>query len=486
MSKPKSQLLSIPFYLYLLPVFFVLHGLVEKFPLTGYDILMFLSLYSGIALLLSFLFWLVFKDLRKASILAFCILTFQLFFGSLHDFLKKSIGQTFLVKYSFMIPFVIVVLAVAIFYTRKSKRSFSRVTKYLNLVLIVLLLVDGLTLLVRERKNHKESVSGLIQICDTCAKPDVYLIIADEYAGKQQLKDIFSFDNSEFENALRSRGFSIVNNPRSNYNFTTYSTASLLNMQYIQNLESNTINQNDFFICRELIKKNELVEFFQNNGYDIYNCSFFDLKNKQRATTSKYFPPPRKMLTTQTFTSRVNFDLGYHFASREIIERILKQNLYNIRDTDSLTKSIASKETNTPKFVYTHLMMPHHPYFFDRNGKEASIEKLEDSYKEDMKAYVDYLQYANKKLLELVDHIKTASSKPPVIVLMSDHGFRQSRDSATTAYQFMTLNAVHLPNGNYRGFYDGMSNVNQFRVILNSQFGQRLPLLKDSSIFMKE
>jgi len=69
---------------------------------------------------------------------------------------------------------------------------------------------------------------------------------------------------------------------------------------------------------------------------------------------------------------------------------------------------------------------------------------------------------------------------------MSDHGFRQLADTTAKKYYFMNLNAVYLPAGNYSGFYDGMSNVNQFRVILNAQFGQKLPLLKDSIIFLRE
>jgi hypothetical protein len=51
-------------------------------------------------------------------------------------------------------------------------------------------------------------------------------------------------------------------------------------------------------------------------------------------------------------------------------------------------------------------------------------------------------------------------------------------------YHFMNLNSVYIPDGNYTGFYDGMLNVNQFRVILNSQFGQKLPLLKDYTSFI--
>jgi hypothetical protein len=45
---------------------------------------------------------------------------------------------------------------------------------------------------------------------------------------------------------------------------------------------------------------------------------------------------------------------------------------------------------------------------------------------------------------------------------------------------------VHFPKGNYSWFYPGMSNINQFPVLLNSEFEQNLPLQKDSFIYLKD
>jgi hypothetical protein len=69
---------------------------------------------------------------------------------------------------------------------------------------------------------------------------------------------------------------------------------------------------------------------------------------------------------------------------------------------------------------------------------------------------------------------------------MSDHGFKEFEKPVNEKYHFMNLSAVYFPNGNYFQSYEGLSNVNQFRLLLNSQFGQKLPLLKDSSFFLYE
>jgi hypothetical protein len=45
---------------------------------------------------------------------------------------------------------------------------------------------------------------------------------------------------------------------------------------------------------------------------------------------------------------------------------------------------------------------------------------------------------------------------------------------------------IYFPGKNEEEFPDSLSNVNLFRFILNKQFNQQLPFLKDSTIFLKE
>jgi hypothetical protein len=112
---------------------------------------------------------------------------------------------------------------------------------------------------------------------------------------------------------------------------------------------------------------------------------------------------------------------------------------------------------------------------------------ITDAFNIDKNAYISYLKYTNKKLLGLIDYIQANIARPTVIILLGDHGFRESSYSNhLTKYELMNLNAVFLSDRNYTGFYKGMSNVNQFRVLLNSQLGQHLSLLKDSTILMKQ
>lgn len=480
MHRIKSFLISKPVFLYLLPVFFVLHGFVEySHPVLIKDALELLSIYIGISVLLSLLFLFLYRNFYKANLIAFMLMAYNFFFGSAHDTLKKHLSDSLFVKYSFILPSTLILFVILIFVIKKSSKSFTKTAKFLNLLLLIFILVDIVNLVFtmsnKTNANVVDLSDRLVQ-CDTCSRPDIYLLIADEYPGKATLKTFFSFNNSLFENELQKRGFHIVNNSVSNYNHTYYSLASMLSMDYL-NLEKDFTNHRDMLTCGSLINDNNAVSFLKENGYIFYNYSFFEFAGMKNVIENPFFSTRKKLITSQTFINRVQKDIGYHFSSNKLV--------YSDNIIESLLKKTASAKSTTPKFVYTHLNMPHHPYYFDRYGNPQS--PITDEYKYHKAAFLEYLLYTNNKILQLIDHIKMSSEAPPIIIIMSDHGFRQFPNfNSHEKYHFMNFNSVYLPNKNYSGFYDGMSNVNQFRVLLNSQFGQRLPLLKDSSSFLKE
>jgi hypothetical protein len=70
--------------------------------------------------------------------------------------------------------------------------------------------------------------------------------------------------------------------------------------------------------------------------------------------------------------------------------------------------------------------------------------------------------------------------------LMGDHGFRHFTEPVEEKYYFMNLSTVFLPSGNYAAFNDSITGVNLFRAILNTQYGQQLPFLKDSTSYLRD
>ncbi len=482
-----------PVFLLLLPFFFVLHGWMTNFDIVPLkDSERLVINYWLIALVLFFLSWLLFRHPRKAALYGFLILSIQFFFGPVHDFLKTIFPGTFVVKYSFILPALLVVLLGVAITLKKTKKNFSRLSFYLNTLLYILILIDLLFLPFKTSKHdvQEAAMGNGFTRCDQCDKPDIYLIIADGYPGRTELHDIFGYDNSGFEQELRQRNFHIVDSSMSNYNFTPFSVASMLDMNYPSGITGSNSSKADMSVCYNTIKKSKALSFLTSNGYRFYNYSIFDFYKQNSLARPTFLLTKTKPILSQTFLYRIRRDLGYHLVTTLKLGWVIKNwrngDLTNNTKLTRLTKDIAGTKTDQPRFVYTHLVMPHYPYYFDSSGNQVSYKILTDDKAFDKKAFLGYLRYANKEYLGLIDHILHYSNRPPIIILMGDHGFREFKETVEKKYHFMNLNAVLIPNRNYTGFYRGQSSVNQFRVLFNSQFGQHLPLLKDSSSFLAE
>jgi arylsulfatase A-like enzyme len=287
---------------------------------------------------------------------------------------------------------------------------------------------------------------------------------------------------------LRSRGFYVVANSKINYNLTPYSVASIVNMDYLS-LKSPKENKDDLLECFSSINSNPLLFFLKNYKYQIENYSIFRFDDKPPLVNSQFLKVGMDVISSQTFFGRLERDIGFNLITKYKFKWAFK----NAAETDIAQieklykKAMAAplEIQSRPRLIYTHLMMPHYPYYFDKQGNRYDYKMILEENWSLKEEYSEYLQYTNKKLLELFDQILSKSSKPPIIVFMGDHGFREfSSEEKDTKYYFMNMNAIYLPNKNYVNFYDGMSNVNQFRMLLNTVFHQNFSTLKDSSILI--
>jgi len=202
-----------PAFLFLLPVFFVFHGYVENFRSIGFlDCLPLIAVYSAAALILFLGSRLLFKDAVPAALLSAFILSFYFFFGALHDALR--IHHIILHKYSLLLPLFGLTTLLLILYLKK-KHSFPRLPMFLNALLLIYLLVDGVSLVAGVGRTGTEAQSsypqppGTYSPCDNCPQPDIYFVIADEYVGSRTLQEIYHYDNSSLDSFLRGEGFQI-------------------------------------------------------------------------------------------------------------------------------------------------------------------------------------------------------------------------------------------------------------------------------------
>ena len=480
-------------FVFLLPIFFVLHSYSEYYDLVPLEPALRLTFWYLIASAAFMLIYYIFlKNIRKAGLMTFLTMSYHFFFGSVQDLMNKYFPNSFATKYSFILLMSLVLFIAAILLLKRGKQHFTRVTLYLNLVMLVIILVDTSLLWIKmARKQSAEIIpEETILHCDTCPTPDIYLLIADAYPGKLQFKNILNYDNSRFEDALKQRGFYITDSSFSNYNFTFFSMSSLLNFNYLRTVSGSIRDIQNIPAGSKVLKNSLVLRFFKNEGYSFYNFSPFDFVDNRTKTKPTFWINDTRPVTSQTFLSRLNRDLGYHlvttFKVRPINPYPIDQDLKNNEILYAETIKAAKTTSKTPKFIYTHLTMPHNPYYYDSTGTAIPLDKLTKEYAFDRKAAVQYIVYTNRKFLSLIDTILASSPKPPIILLLSDHGFREIKEEEYRNTMFLNLNTVYFPDKDYTGFYRGMSNVNLFRLLLNKYFGQKLPFLKDSAIFLSD
>jgi len=489
----KTLLTRYPAFLYLLPVFFVFHGLTENYEFVSLKDAAWLTLfYIGSTFIIFLLSWVMYRNLRKASLMAFVLMAIFFFFGSFHDALKGIFPNSFITKYTFILPLLFILALLTFYLIKRSKYNFRQPFLYLNTVFIVLLVVESFAISkkIADTKTSVVSLSKEFIECINCSTPDIYLIVADGYTSNTALKEVFNYDNTAFETELKKRNFHVIDNSFSNYNSTAHSMTSMLNLRHLNDLSSLFYNKENLAICYDLIKQNQTLLFLKSIGYKFYNYSDFFFTGHPAATSPTFLFAKTRVISSQTLSGRISRDLWYHLVTNLKLKFVINKSVYgqlrNNNKVFKLTEEIVEEESFSPKFVYSHLVIPHHPYYFDKNGNPAPLDKLKEFSGANKKDYVEYLQYANSKLLNLVDHIKKKSAQPPIIILMGDHGFRQFNDSVSKKYHFMNLSSFSIPNGDYTRFYDSSSSVNQIRTFLNTQFNQQLPLLKDSTVFIQQ
>lgn len=486
-----KKLYRYPLFFLLLPVFFVFHGFVENFYFIRFaDCWSLIGIYIASALFFYGAGWLLLKDKVKAALFASYIMGFYLFFAPLHDFLRMH--SIFLHKYSILLPAFIIFGILLIIYLKKHG-PYRRAALFLNTLFLLFCLADGVTLSWKvihkmDRAAGRTMMTDPVISCDNCPKPDIYLILFDGYTGSSTLKDEFRYDNGSFDRFLQTEGFHIQEHSRSNYSITPFSMASMLNIGYPKNMDStHQIVADDYLDMTEAIRNSRVVNFLYQQGYTIVNYSHFDLPGQPASRDQTFFPLRTRLITHRTLLGYIERDLSGWITDRlsnhlTIVGDLIAASERTDQRSLSETKGESSRAFSHPRFIYTHVFMPHYPFLYDSLMHRRSLSEIIKRQNEtDPSSYFQYLPYTNLCAKDLISTIKKNTGGKAIILFMSDHGFRY--DKINPKYYFYNQNAVYYPDGDYSMMYDSISNVNQFRVLFNKLFGQHFPLLKDSSFF---
>jgi hypothetical protein len=319
--------------------------------------------------------------------------------------------------------------------------------------------------------------------------PDIYYLIFDRYASDQTLRDFYQFDNSDFSNSLKAKGFSIASESRCNYPFTLFSLSSSLNMTHLVGIVEKGPVKISFF--HRLLQDHAVWRLLKSAGYKyIHFGSWYEgTKVNKHADWN--------------FKGKGLFDLSHDFIQKFLETTVLAPALKNkvavsggqIRVLQTLKTLSEVPAIQGPKFVFAHVLLPHHPFLFGPGGEKTSSGKATGETQ--AAKYIDQLQFTNKKILWLIDELLSKSERPPVIILQSDEGpgeeekpileiakyKKKHRDTIKWRIRCQILNAFYWPGVRPDLFYKTMTPVNTFRLLFNNYFGTHYELLEDRTYF---
>lgn len=476
-----------PLHFLLVSGFFVLHCHNEHPAVLTMRILLPLLCKYLIVSILAFAVTLkLLRNELKAALLALTLLSLQFFFQYLHDLLNSVHVLRPVSSFRFFLPllsFIVLFLFLRLKYGTSGRK---KVTRFFNLLLFVLILQESIAAIGKPAAGNPVLVTtlNLPDIPIHTPKPDMYILLFDEYAGSGALERKWNFDNGTFDAAMQTRGFNLINDSRSNYNATIFSMASFFNGSYLHFVRG-TGKEEQYQLCMEAINTNQMYRWLSRNGYAFINHSSFEIGNDCLDKDGSYFISWEALATHQTMSSFITRELVPEIIKRtgleclSVFSNVYKPKEYNQQIVDA-TIAEAARARTQPKLVYSHFNMPHRPFYMDTSGALRAISNLTcDSDTYAPSAYLNYLVYTNKVILNVVDSIiGRYKDKPVVITVLSDHGFRYPGQEPD--FDFTNYIAVRLPTELQQHAPARMTNVNYFRYLTQTVFNLHCHWKNDS------
>lgn len=502
----RATLLELPLYPFLLAAYPILQLLAENVdwgvPPKAAILLICLSLIVAAAGWLIAARFAVFGSSREAATLAWVV--FWLWFGGFVQGLRSLTGTS--VTDAYVYGFPLWVVGVGLGGVVAVRRNWApNWTKPLNLFSAILLIFP-IALLVRgPSKTPPEAMYQLPARPSDLpeSRPDIYLLILDQYAGSRSLGSFWNYDNSAFEDSLRQRGFFVPTHAKANYVHTHLSVASMLNWTHLLTIREFAGDGEERTYTYNMIENNRAARFLKSLGYSFifFPTTFSGTQRNRLADRQIPAPPLRRISFFNVWLVQTPI-AGFVQFSCWIMGCELNRSSYPAETAaefvDKFGEIAGLAEEPGPKFVLAHILLPHPPFIFREN---CAPRDPVWPRKGDREAgprgggYVEQIGCLNRMLLRLVDRIVQRSAHPPIIILQGDHGNgRIQLDPLTNeTIPLEELNqmqiddrtqifaAYHFPDGGNNALYDSISPVNVLPLVFNHYFGTSISPLEDAT-----
>jgi len=426
----------------------------------NYDELIFQDILISLAIVsVSIIIWIVIrkiiKNSNKAALITGVGVVFFFYFGYVQDALNGILVSNIPVnKTSILVPISIIIFIILTIYFIKSKNNFESIIKIANVVSITLILVVCVQFIIPDASAEK---------------PNVYHIILDEYTDNEILTKKFGYNNEKFLEFLNNNGFYMHDKLFSTFGGTVKELNVIFNMEYPKKLGWMS---EDY----ESLNNNKVMSIFSNQNYSIIETnSMMRWKNFSDVDTKLCYD-----------TNFINSEFLDQVLGKSIIRYFLEKYQQDTRrDTVRCTFDVLNEITlkiDGPKYVFSHVYVPHPPFLFGPNGENVIPDHREISGLqswEDPQGYVNQLIYATNEITVVIKNI-VKNDPNAIVIVQGDTGTLTGTDISKKTmkeiYQAHSiLYAVRIPDVEDS---DYMIPVNTYRVIFNNYFNMNYDYLE--------
>ncbi|MDC0358736.1 sulfatase-like hydrolase/transferase [Oligoflexia bacterium] len=497
-----------PFFVAVYPILFLYSYNITLFP--GHVIIRPICLMLSLVVLFLVLLGRILGNWRKAGVLISFVLVVFFSFGHVLGGFGDEFQTVELAGISFQRLLVmtwLIIFAVGSFVIIRCRCNLSAVTQFLNVTagLLVAYNVAIITVQAISRTGLElASPAAKHQVAavdvDTQLAPHIFYIILDGFARQDVLDRIYQYDNSAWLQSLEESGFYIASESQANYLHTAESIASSLNFDYLDKiLPGIDKDSDDQALLYPAIKNSKASKILKDIGYtqvgfstgfagteivdsDVYLEHAFGADEFEREIINQTWLP---------YLMRV-FSKGGHYRAFHFHRQRIH---FIFRKLEELAASAK------PMFVFAHILSPHPPFIFGRNGEEVAVSpflawwdgahllhgdrELAEQYRH---YYKEQLIYISKLLKSTVEELVNQKERPIVIVVQADHGpgsdfDQESLQKSNIWERASILSAYHVEKSVQAKLYPTISPVNSFRIIFNHYFGSNYPILPDVTYF---
>ncbi len=447
----------------------------------------------AIALVLAGVIWMISywmsRSWQKSALITSGYITWFFSYALFRDLsgcISSSIRNNPFSDEQLMIPYMVFIIIFPILIVRLSQESVKRWTGLLNMAFLLLIVVDGASIIGHEyrvRAFVSQALSRPTSMQNPLPsvlskRPDIYYIILDALGSSQNVKEYAGIDITPYTDWLKQHGFFIADESRCNYTSTLLSLSSSLNMDYLDQMCNPVpVHSKEFEPHMSLIRNSRVMQYLKERGYKavlissgVYATNHWPNAdvNLGETAVSEFNQLLLDSTVLQAFEQRYG-----------LIGNLLRDNrCYFFNHIDQIAAIPG------PKFVMVHICLPHPPFLFNADGSPYPLAKTGWTNIWGRKEYGEQALFALRRTCEALDRLmKCRNSDGLVVIIQGDHGpperlgNERLLDQKFIDTKTRIFNAYRLPVPFGQDFSSSLRPVNSFRAVFNSIFGCSIPLL---------